>query len=356
MIQERVFILPDKRVRQSMAAMAAYAIMIASPVFLACSGDETSLLHRARQQLGPLPRHMTSERNPLTPEKVTLGKVLFYETRISLDGTVSCSRCHPMSLYAADGLKLSIGNNCRHNSRNAPTLFNAAGQISQHWIGNRADVEDQARQSVVGPPSFGMPTNEAVERRLKEIPGYERLFKAAFPNDREPLTVENFAKAVGAFERTLTTPSPFDDFINGDASALTTRQKAGLDFFMENGCVQCHYGRFLGGMEYRKFGIAEPYWRYTKSETIDSGRYAFTHVEGDRFVFKVPSLRNVAMTSPYFHDGSIASLGDAISIMSTVQLSKKLSPGDAESLLFFLRCLTGRISADDQQVPLLPAS
>ena len=338
-----------------MAAMAVYAVMIASPAFLACGGDETGLLQRARQQFGALPRQMVSERNPISPAKVTLGKMLFYETRISIDGTVSCARCHPMSLYAADGLKLSIGNNCRRNPRNAPTVLNAAGQISQHWIGNRTDVEDQARQSVVGPPSFGMPTDKAVEGRLQEIPGYERLFRAAFPNDSAPVTVENFAKAVGAFERTLTTPAPFDDFIKGDVSAITARQKAGLGFFMGTGCVQCHYGKFFGGMEFRKFGIAEPYWRYTKSETIDSGRYAFTHADSDRFVFKVPSLRNVAMTPPYFHDGSIASLGDAIAIMSKVQLSKTLSSGNVETLLFFLRCLTGMISSDNLQLPLLPA-
>ena len=130
---------------------------------------------------------MQSEKNPITPEKVRLGKILFYETRISVDGTVSCARCHPIGLYGADGLKKSIGNHCRVNPRNAPTLFNAAGQISAHWIGNRTDVEDQARQSVTGLPSFGMPSAEAVEKKIKEIKGYVDLFKKAFPEYDDPV-------------------------------------------------------------------------------------------------------------------------------------------------------------------------
>lgn len=155
-------------------------ILVISIIFFAGmslgnNGDE-ELLKQAKQIFGPLPQAMVSEKNPITPEKVRLGKILFHETRISVDGTVSCARCHPLGLYAADGLKKPIGNNCRVNPRNAPTILNAAGQISAHWIGNRIDVEDQARQSVTGPPSFGMPSNEAVEARLKRIPGYTESY------------------------------------------------------------------------------------------------------------------------------------------------------------------------------------
>ena len=174
---------------------------------------DEDLQKQAKQMFGPLPEVISSETNPITPEKVSLGKMLFYETRISIDGTVSCARCHPISLYGADGLRKSIGNNCKVNPRNAPTIFNAAGQISEHWIGNRRDVEDQAKQSVVGPPSFGMPSYEAVENKLKEIKGYAPLFAKAFPGEKRPINVDNFAKAVGAFERTLVTPSRFDSFV-----------------------------------------------------------------------------------------------------------------------------------------------
>ena len=222
-------------------------------LFLTCiqalfgaAGDET-LLARAKEVFDPLPKHMASEQNPITSEKVALGKTLFYETRISADGTVSCSKCHPMGLYAADGLPKPMGNNCKVNPRNAPTILNAAAQISAHWIGNRTGVEDQAKQAIIGPPSFGMASYEAAEKRLKSIPGYAPLFKKAFPNDRDPVTIDNFAKAVGTFERTLITPAAFDTYLQGNANALNQGQKRGLQGFIEVGRAVCHAGTYLGG-------------------------------------------------------------------------------------------------------------
>jgi cytochrome c peroxidase len=318
------------------------------------NGDE-DLLKQAKQIFSPLPQVMFSEKNPITPEKIKLGKILFYETRISVDGTVSCARCHPIGLYAADGLRKSIGNNCKLNPRNAPTILNAAGQISAHWIGNRADVEDQARQSVTGPPSFGMPSNEAVEKKLKEIKGYMDLFKKAFPGESNPVTVENFAKAVGAFERTLVTPSPFDSFLKGDIAALDGREKMGLKTYMEAGCIMCHSGLYVGGQMYQKSGIIEPYWKYTKSEPIDEGRYVVTKNEADKYVFKVPILRNVAKTAPYFHDGSVDKLEDAVWIMGKIQLGKDLNKPQAGEIVTFLKSLTGKIPEDVLKVPLLPS-
>jgi cytochrome c peroxidase len=319
----------------------------------ATNGDE-DLLKQAKQIFGPLPQVMLSEKNPVTPEKVKLGKILFYETRISVDGTVSCARCHPIGLYAADGLRKSIGNNCKVNPRNAPTLFNAAGQISAHWIGNRTDVEDQARQSVIGPPSFGMPSYEAVEKKLKEIKGYVELFKEAFPADTNPVTVDSFAKAVGAFERTLVTPSAFDSFLKGDITALNEREKRGLRTYMEAGCIMCHFGPYVGGQTYQKFGIFEPYWKYTKSEPIDEGRYVVTKNEVDKYVFKVPIHRNVAKTSPYFHDGSVDKLEHAVWIMGKIQLGRDLNTSQVEEIVTFLKSLTGEIPENVLEVPLLP--
>ena len=168
----------------SVRAVLIIPILFFAQISPGASAEE-DLLKQAKQIFSPLPQAMVSEKNPMTPEKVKLGKILFYETRISVDGTVSCARCHPIGLYAADGLRKSIGNNCKVNPRNSPTFLNAAGQISAHWIGNRVDVEDQARQSVTGPPSFGMPSKEAVEAKLKGIPGYAELFKLAFPGDRK---------------------------------------------------------------------------------------------------------------------------------------------------------------------------
>ena len=324
--------------------------------FSSVGRGEEALLSQARQIFGSLPQVIVSEKNPVTPEKVNLGKILFYETRISVDGTVSCARCHPISLYAADGLKKSIGNNCKVNPRNAPTVFNAAGQISAHWIGNRVDVEDQAKQSVIGPPSFGMPSYEAVEKRLKEITGYTPLFQKAFPGGKDPVNVDNFSKAVGAFERTLVTPSRFDAFLKGDQAALTDPQKRGLKTFIETGCITCHSSAYVGGQMYQKFGLIEPYWKYTKSETIDEGRYAVTKNEADKYVFKVPVLRNVEKTPPYFHDGSINRLEEAISIMGKVQLGRDLTKPQTADIHAYLRSLTGEISEDAMKVPLSPTN
>jgi len=320
----------------------------------AAAGDG-DLLKRSNQVFGPLPGTMQSEANPITPEKVKLGKILFYESRISADGTVSCARCHPIGLYAADGLRKSIGNNCRPNPRNDPTILNAADQISAHWIGNRKSVEDQAKQSVIGPPSFGMPSYDAVEEILRGFPTYRTLFKEAFPGDAEPVTIDNFAKAIGAFERTLVTPSPFDAFLKGDAGSLSELQKKGLETFMDAGCAACHSGTYLGGQMYQKFGIFEPYAKYTRSDPVDEGRFTVTKNEADRFVFKVPVLRNVEKTPPYFHDGSVETLKEAVRIMGKVQLGTDLTGEQIEAIRAFLISLTGNIPEDALIVPLLPS-
>lgn len=313
-----------------------------------------NLLNRARKVFSPLPSIMGSKENPITPEKVTLGKTLFYETRISVDRTVSCAKCHIPGMYGTDGLPKSIGNRCKTNPRNSPSVLNAAGHISQHWIGNRASVEDQAKQALIGPTSFGLPSYEEAERILRGIKGYRDLFEKAFPNEVEPVTVENFAKAVGAFERTLVTPSPFDEFLRGDENALGEEQKRGLRTFMDLGCSTCHNGVYVGGGMYQKFGITKPYWKLTGSKEIDEGRYAVTKKEADKYVFKVPSLRNVAMTPPYFHDGSVEKLEDAVRIMGELQLGKTLTEEQIGEIVAFLKSLTGTIPLDALILPTLP--
>jgi cytochrome c peroxidase len=215
-------------------------------------------------------------------------------------------------------------------------------------------VEDQAKQSVIGPPSFGMPSYAEVEKKLKKIKGYGSLFKETFPKDKNPVTVDNFAKAVGAFERTLVTPSRFDAFVKGDQTAFTEPQKKGLKTFIETGCITCHSSAYMGGQMYQKFGVIEPYWKYTKSEEIDKGRLAVTKIESDRYVFKVPVLRNVEKTAPYFHDGSISQLQEAIWIMGKIQLGRDLAKPQLGSIIAFLKSLTGEIPGNSIKVPLLP--
>jgi cytochrome c peroxidase len=316
--------------------------------------QENAVLTQAKNLLGPLPGVIESKDNPVTPEKVELGRMLFYDTRISVDGTVSCFKCHWINLYATDGLKKSIGNNYKPNPRNAPTVFNAAGQISEHWIGNRTSVEDQAKQALIGPPSYGLASYEEAVKKIKAIKGYVPLFQKAFPGEKDPVSADNFGKAVGAFERTLVTPSGFDDFLKGNVKALTQKEQTGLKTFMDTGCSGCHNGSYVGGQMLQKFGLTQAYWNLTHSPEPDSGRYTVTKNAADIFVFKVPPLRNVAMTAPYFHDGSVDHLLDAVKIMAQLQLGKTLTDAQAEDIVTFLNSLTGQIPYEALKVPVLP--
>ncbi len=339
--------------RVSIAGLAGWLALTAGCFGQAAQSD-AELVRRAKQRLGPLPKVMASDQNPITPAKVALGKMLFYETRLSADGTVACVRCHPFSLYGADGLRKSVGVAGKPALRNAPTVLNAAGQISAHWVGNRKDVEDQASQSLVGNVNPAMPSAEAAEKKLRGIAGYGPMFAKAFPGGSEPVSAANYGRAVGAFERTLVTPSPFDAFLEGNAAALTDPEKEGLKTFLGEGCAGCHSGTYVGGGMYAKFGVVEPYWKYTKSAEIDEGRFTVTKDQADKYVFKVPVLRNVAMTAPYFHDGSVDALAEAVRIMGRVQLGLALTDRQVEVILAFLNSLTGRIPPDALAVPILP--
>jgi cytochrome c peroxidase len=224
--------------------------------------------------------------------------------------------------------------------RNAPTVLNAGSQLIQHWRGDRQSLEDQAVRALTGPVSGGNKTSrEAMDRLAKA--GYEPRFRAAFPEAREPLDETNFAAAISAFERTLTTPGRFDRFLEGDDDALSEQERRGLDTFLTLGCATCHNGPAVGGARFARFGVVEPYWAATDAHEHDQGRFDVTHVESDRDVFKVPTLRNVAETAPYFHDGSVATLHEAIDVMARVQLGVRLSSGQRDDLESFLRSLTG---------------
>jgi len=201
-----------------------------------------------------------------------------------------------------------------------------------------------------------MAPSETVEKKLGRIKGYAALFLKAFPGDNAPVTVDNFGKAVGAFERTLTTPSPFDAFLKGRKEALTEGEKKGLKTFIEVGCATCHYGTYVGGQTYHRFGLMGSYWKFTKSEEIDEGRYEITNNAVDKYVFKVPVLRNVANTPPYFHGCSVRQLEAAEVIMGKIQLGKDLTKSQLEDIALFLRCLTGRIPEDAFRIPLLPSA
>ncbi len=338
--------------RLTPVAIAAACALLLPPVS-AHNGDDQHLAD-AREFFGQLPARFDSPGNPITPEKVELGRMLFFEPRVSLDGTVSCARCHQPSLYGIDALPKSFGVLGRPVPRNASTVLNTAGQFVQHFGGNRKDVEEQAWRALIGKVSYANPDLPSAMAKIKAIPGYQPLFEKAFPGEADPITPENWGKAIGAYERTLTTPAPFDRYLAGDLGALTPQQRLGMVKFMNAGCAGCHRGPLLGGTMYQKFGLVMDYWVATKSTEIDKGRFLETGVETDAYVFKVPMLRNIARTAPYFHDGSVASLADAIRVMALTQLGKRLPDEDVEDIEHFLEGLTGEMPAHFREPPVLP--
>ncbi len=322
------------------------------------SKEDIELLERARTFFKPLPKIADNPENPITPQKVKLGKMLYFDPRLSKSGLISCNSCHNLASYGVDNLPTSVGHKWQSGPRNAPTTLNAALHIAQFWDGRAKDVEEQAKGPILNPIEMAA-TEQLVIERIKSIPEYIKLFKQAFPNDQEPITYDNVAKAIASFERTLLTPSRFDKFLEGDVNALTPEEKEGLKIFIEVGCVTCHNGVGIGANMYQKFGLTKPYYeviKYDDPSKVDEGRYAVTKNEGDKFVFKVPSLRNVTRTYPYFHDGSVWELERAVNIMAEIQLGRKLEPEQISKIVSFLGALEGQISQDALQLPILPAS
>jgi cytochrome c peroxidase len=295
--------------------------------------------------VAPLPS-LAPVSDPAGQARVTLGRRLFYENRVSQDGNVSCSHCHQADLAASDGLPKSIGVFGKTNPRNAPSIFNATLQFKQHWRGDRESLEDQAEKALLGPASFGNPDYAVAMTTLKGIPGYTEAFAAAFPGEKDPITSKNWGAAIGAFERRLLTPSRFDAFLAGNEKALSASEQAGLRSFIDLGCASCHNGPGLGGTSFQKFGVAEDYWKETGSAPPDKGRADVTKNDADLYVFKTPVLRNVAKTGPYFHDGSVQDLPRAVRIMAKVQLGKELSERETADIVAFLGSLTGAAPAE----------
>lgn len=310
------------------------------------------LMEKARQMFQPLPPDMATEAFPTSAPRVALGRKLFFDPRLSSDGTVSCATCHRPALYGTDALAKSIGVEHRLNARDAPTVLNAALHFRAHWIGDRANVEEQATKSLTGHASFGNPDAASVIHKIKAL-GYAAEFSQAFPSDPEPVKPENWGKAIGAYERTLVTPSPFDAYLKGEVSALTAQAQRGLETFIDIGCAACHNGVAIGGAVFEKFGLFGEYWKETGSPSIDEGRFNETKDPGDKYVFKVPSLRNAAMTPPYFHDGSVAALPRVVRIMAKLQLGKALSDAQVDDVVAFLSSLTGELPKEFVTEPVL---
>jgi cytochrome c peroxidase len=311
------------------------AVVVVSQMVMAA---EPTLLEKSKAIFKPLPAQFDSKENPITKEKVELGRQLYFEKRLSKNQDKSCNSCHLLSMYGVDGTPTSEGHKKQHGDRNSPTVLNAGGHFVQFWDGRAATLEDQAKGPVLNPVEMAMPDAATVEKVIKSIPGYAPMFKKAFPADKEPITYDNLAKAIGAFERTLVTPSRFDKYLTGDEKALTDAEKKGLELYLATGCTACHMGATLGGEMYQKLGLVKPV-----AGLKDEGRFGVTKKDSDKFFFKVPSLRNVEKTAPYFHDGSKATLEEAVAFMGEYQLGRQLKKDEVDSLTVFLKSLTGEV-------------
>ena len=310
--------------------------------------DESQLSQLIKSLFVSLPVEAAPSGYEVTDDLVVLGRMLFFDARLSRSQTVSCNTCHQLDQYGVDNLPVSVGHNGREASRNAQTVYNAALHVSQFWDGRSPTVEEQSKEPLMSSIEMGMLDSEHVVELLRSIPGYQPVFQNAFPLEAEPISFDNVAIAIGAFERRLLTPSRFDHFLDGDTAQLSQAEQRGLTTFVTIGCTNCHIGVTVGGQFYKKLGEVVPY------ETDDVGRLRVTGADVDRYVFKVPSLRNVAKTAPYLHDGSIETLEEMVVLMAQHQLGKEVTNNEISDIVAFLHSLTGEIPAAYVEPPSLP--
>jgi cytochrome c peroxidase len=298
-----------------------------------------------------LPARWDSDDNPITEAKVKLGRALFYEPRLSKNHDISCSSCHDLETYGIDHHPVSTGHKGQTGRRNALSVYNTGGHIALFWDGRAETLEEQAKGPILNPVEMAMPNAASVVAALKSIPGYVTMFQEAFPGAHDPLTFDNVAKAIAAFERQLVTPGRFDSYLKGDEKALTEEELTGLYTFIKLGCPTCHNRAQVGAKNIQRLGLVKDYPGLT-----DNGRSDVTKDERDRYYFRVASLRNVEKTGPYFHDGSVATLDQAVRNMAMYQLGVELMEEEVNVLVAFLKSLTGEIPRDYIQKPDLPPS
>ncbi len=323
-------------IRNAALALVILGDLVAWPV---CAQDDLSI--RAQQLFMPVPTAPPElPGNPSTPARVELGKMLYFDPRLSASHAISCNSCHNIGLGGADAEPTSIGHRWQHGGRNAPTVFNAVFNKAQFWDGRAKDLEQQAGGPIVNPIEMASPEPHVVEQ-LKGTPGYREAFDKAFPGEPNTITLDNVQKAIAVFEATLITPNaPFDRFLKGDQSALSRVQKEGLMLFIDRGCATCHNGVNVGGGMYAPFGVVEK----PGADILplaDKGRFAVTKTASDEYVFKVPTLRNIALTAPYFHSGQAWDLRQAVAVMGASQLGIQLISDDVDKITAFLDGLTG---------------
>ncbi|MDH5472265.1 MAG: c-type cytochrome [Gammaproteobacteria bacterium] len=304
----------------------------------ALAADDDRLLRRASRYFEPLPETMPGAEND-NDSKIALGKKLYFDARLSINDSQSCASCHRLENGGAgvDNLPTSPGAKGQSGTRNSPTVLNAGWQRLQFWDGRAKDLVEQAKGPILNPIEMGMPDEQSVETKIRGITDYQSAFNTAYPDARPAITYQNIAEAIAAFERTLRTPSRFDDYLNGDNQALTENERQGLATFIKADCVSCHDGKLIGGEALEKLGKKNPY-----DNQSDQGLYTLTREESDRMVFKVPSLRNASLTAPYFHDGKINTLEEAVRLMGKLQLDITLSENEINDIVSFINALTDK--------------
>ncbi len=305
------------------------------------ANSDAQLLKDAKKEgLMPIPKSkkellklIDNPKNRLTKEKIELGKMLYFDTRLSRDNTISCHSCHNLKIGGDDNLAVAVGIKGRKNphSLSSPTVYNAVFFKRQFWDGRSPSLEDQAKGPIQAHPEMDM-TKEMAVKAIKRVKGYLPLFKKAFPNEKDPITFENIAKAIAAFERTLVTPSRFDDFLRGDFKALTKEEKEGLRAFLDIGCVACHNGIAVGSGRMEFYKTVHPH-NYGNIGDFKGNKHGMV---------KIPTLRNIEETAPYFHNGSAKTLKEAIQIMGITQLGVDIPKDKIESIERFLKSLTGK--------------
>ncbi len=342
-------------------------LLIAAIVLISCGGGQQAsnteqvaedefagLQAKSTAFFAQLPSTAPNEANPSSEAKILLGYTLYFDNRLSKERNISCNSCHNLATYGVDNLPTSPGDDGTLGDRNSPTVLNAALHISQFWDGREPDVEAQAGGPVLNPVEMAMPDEAFVMNRLKNIEGYNELFANAYPGEEDPYTYQNLKNAIGVFERELITPSKFDKYQAGDITALSSAEQKGLQTFIDQACITCHLGNLLGGAMYQKMGLHGNYAESIGSNHDDLGRFTLTENENDKYLFKVPSLRNIEKTAPYFHDGGVESLSESVKIMAKLQLDKDLTEEQAGEIVTFLHALTGEVPTKYQTAPVMP--
>jgi len=312
------------------------------------------LQQAANELFDPIPSMVPAvEGNAVTREKSELGKMLWFDPRLSASGVLSCNSCHNLAMGGDDNLETSIGHGWQRGPRNSPTVFNAVFNVAQFWDGRAEDLRSQATGPIQAAVEMAA-TPDLVMGVLNSMPEYRERFATAFPGEESPVTFDNVARALEAFEATLITPaSRFDQYLEGNLAILNDQEKQGLQLFIDTGCAGCHAGVNLGGQEYYPFGVVER----PGSEILppnDKGRFAVTQTASDEYVFRAVPLRNVDLTAPYFHSGKVWDLEQAVAIMGVSQLGTELSKDEVGAITAFLKTLTGE--QPRVELPVLPVS